>query len=155
MCIHVSMRMCMCMKTSSMETDVDISLCHTYYKFQTLVIVGDKAKNDSAGMYNNCIHHIAQRVKCRQNQSHGRPLVVSSLAWTDSHQISNHGMEESVSHLCSGVDGGPRLEEYRYHTGVAKVGRYNQRSVPTLWGESKELIYWYTVMTCISMCVKQ
>ena len=55
-------------------------LCHTYYKFQTLVIVGENAKNDSAGMYNNCIHHIAQRVKCRQNQSHGRPLVVSSLA---------------------------------------------------------------------------
>ena len=55
-------------------------LCHTYYKFQTLVIVGENAITDSTGMFNNCIHHIAQRVKYRQNQSHGRPLVVSSLA---------------------------------------------------------------------------
>ena len=41
-------------------------------------------------------------------------------------------MEQSVSHLCRGVVGGPSLEEYRHHTGVAKVGRYDQRSVSTL-----------------------
>ena len=44
-------------------------------------------------------------------------------------------MEQSVSHLCSGVDGGPHLEECRHHTEVATVRCYDQRSVPTLWGE--------------------
>ena len=42
--------MCMCMKTSSMETDVDISPPMSYL-LQTLMNVGENAKNDTAGMH--------------------------------------------------------------------------------------------------------
>ena len=51
------------------------------------------------------------------------------------HKISIPGMKQSVSHLVGDVDGGPCLEEYPHHTGVAFVGCYCQRSASTLWGD--------------------
>ena len=53
------------------------------------------------------------------------------------HKISKPGLKRSVSHLVSGVDVGPSLEEYPHHTGVTLAGCYYQRSVPTLWGKEE------------------
>ena len=48
------------------------------------------------------------------------------------HNILILSMKRSVSHLGSGVDIGPCLEQYPHHTGVTFVGCYHQSSSPFL-----------------------